>query len=61
MRLGPIGTYTGFDYDAPAERRIDYVMTSPEVSVLRYAVLSDAVDRHFPSDHFPVIAKVLLP
>ena len=61
VRLGPIGTYTGFDYDAPAERRIDYVMTSPEVSVLRYAVLSDAVDRHFPSDHFPVIAKVLLP
>ncbi len=61
VRLGPEGTYTGFDYDAPAERRIDYIMTSPGVRVLRYATLTDAVDNRFPSDHFPVIAEVILP
>ena len=61
VRLGPVGTFTGFDYDAPAERRIDYVMVSEGVQVQRYAVLSDAVDRRFPSDHFPVVAKVILP
>ena len=61
VRLGPVGTFTGFDYDAPAEERIDYILTSRDVNVQRYAVLTDAVDRHFPSDHFPVVAKVLLP
>ena len=61
VRLGPTGTYTGFDYDAPAERRIDYVMVSQGVRVQRYAVLSDAVDRRFASDHFPVVAKIVLP
>ena len=61
VRLGPVGTFTGFDYDAPAERRIDYVMVSEGIEVQRYAVLTDAVDRRFPSDHFPVVAKVILP
>ncbi|MGB3799002.1 MAG: endonuclease/exonuclease/phosphatase family protein [Lewinella sp.] len=61
VRLGPVGTYTGFDYDAPAERRIDYVLVSAGIDVQRYAVLTDAVDRRFPSDHFPVVAKVVLP
>ncbi|WP_116106501.1 endonuclease/exonuclease/phosphatase family protein [Lewinella sp. IMCC34191] len=61
VRLGPVGTFTGFDYDAPAERRIDYIMVSEGVQVQRYAVLTDAIDRRFPSDHFPVVAKVILP
>ncbi|WP_198661754.1 endonuclease/exonuclease/phosphatase family protein [Lewinella sp. IMCC34183] len=61
VRLGPVGTFTGFDYDAPADRRIDYIMTSPGVRVLRYAALTDAVNRSFPSDHFPVMADVVLP
>ena len=61
VRLGPEGTYTGFDYDARPDRRIDYIMTSPDVRVLRFATLTDAVDRRFPSDHFPVVAEVVLP
>ncbi|PPK88798.1 endonuclease/exonuclease/phosphatase family metal-dependent hydrolase [Neolewinella xylanilytica] len=61
VRLGPVGTFTGFDYDAPAERRIDYVMVSEGIEVQRYAVLTDAVDRRFPSDHFPVVAKLVFP
>ncbi|THH41801.1 endonuclease/exonuclease/phosphatase family protein [Neolewinella litorea] len=61
VRLGPEGTFTGFDYDAPAERRIDYIMVSPGVEVLRFATLTDAVNRRFPSDHFPVVAEVVLP
>ena len=60
IRLGPAGTYTGFDYSTPAERRIDYIMVSPDVEVSRFATLTDAVDGRFPSDHFPVLATLHL-
>ncbi len=61
-RLGPAGTFTGFNYDEPAERRIDYIFvsTAPRVEVLRFATLTDAVARHYPSDHFAVMAYLLL-
>jgi Endonuclease/Exonuclease/phosphatase family. len=47
-----------FDWQRPAYQRIDYVFVNEPVEVLKYAVLTDSKDRHYPSDHFPVIAKV---
>ena len=61
IRLGPAGTFTGFDYAAPAERRIDYIMVSPGVEVLKFATLTDAINRRYASDHFAVLAKLRLP
>ena len=62
VRLGPAGTFTGFNYAEPAQRRIDYVMVSqsPKIEVLRFATLTDAVERRYPSDHFAVLAILLL-
>lgn len=62
IQLGPAGTFTGFNYQEPATRRIDYVMVSqtPKVEVLRFATLTDAVDGRYPSDHFAVVAVLLL-
>lgn len=60
VRLGPAGTFTGFAYDEPAVRRIDYVFTGPGVEVRRAATLTDAIDGRFPSDHFPVLAGLRL-
>lgn len=62
IRLGPAGTFTGFNYEAPVQRRIDYIMVSdsPKVEVLRFATLTDAVDSRYPSDHFAVVAVLLL-
>ena len=60
VRLGPTGTFTGFDYSTPAEQRIDYIMVSPGVRVTRFATLTDAIDEHYPSDHFPVVASLHL-
>lgn len=57
---GPVGTFNGFRLDAPLTDRIDYVFVSPNVKVLRYAVLTDSVDHRYPSDHFPVVARVSL-
>lgn len=60
VRLGPAGTFTGFDYATPPRRRIDFVFVSPGVEVLRYAALTDAVDGRFPSDHLPVTTALHL-
>lgn len=58
---GPVGTFTGFKLDAPLLDRIDYIFVSKDSEVLTYAVLTDSVRGHYPSDHFPVLATVVLP
>lgn len=40
--------------------RIDYVMVSPGVEVLKHGILSDRWDQRFPSDHLPVLASLEL-
>jgi endonuclease/exonuclease/phosphatase family metal-dependent hydrolase len=58
---GPVGTFTGFKTDADlSSNRIDYIFVRGEISVLKYAALSDFKDHRFPSDHLPVFAKVRL-
>lgn len=58
---GPLATFNAFDVSKPAQERIDYIFLSPQWQVLRYAVLTDSVDARFPSDHFPVLARLRLP
>jgi len=57
---GPASTWTAFKAIEP-ERRIDYVMVSREVPVLAHAILPDAWDGRFPSDHLPVMAVLAPP
>lgn len=56
---GPEGTFTGFKWNAPMDKRIDYVFVSNHFDVLRYGVLTDAKHQRFPSDHHPVVAQLL--
>lgn len=55
---GPVGTSNGFRFTAPLKHRIDYVFVSKDFEVLKYAVLTDAKDQRYPSDHLPVVATV---
>jgi endonuclease/exonuclease/phosphatase family metal-dependent hydrolase len=57
---GPVGTFNGFKLDAPLRDRIDYIFVSRGSTVLSYAVLTDSLRGRYPSDHFPVLAEVLL-
>ncbi len=57
---GPTSTWTAFRAIEP-DRRIDYVLVSPEVSVRNHAILPDSWDGRFPSDHLPVIAALEAP
>jgi endonuclease/exonuclease/phosphatase family metal-dependent hydrolase len=56
---GPVGTYNGFKFDAPLTSRIDYIFVSREFTVLKYAVLSDAKEQRYPSDHLPVVTDLI--
>ncbi len=57
---GPEGTFNSFKFDAPMDKRIDYIFVSKDFEVLKYGVLTDAKEQRYPSDHQPVVAKVVL-
>lgn len=58
--FGPEGTFNGFKFHEPVTRRIDYIFAGgPTLKVLKYAVLSDSRDCHYPSDHLPVLARLV--
>lgn len=57
---GPEGTFNAFKFDAPMKDRIDYIFLSKQFDVLKYGVLTDANQQRYPSDHQPVVAKVVL-
>lgn len=58
--FGPEGTFNAFKFNEPVVRRIDYVfLNSSQLKVLQHAVLSDSRNCHYPSDHLPVLARLV--
>ncbi len=57
---GPEGTFNNFKLDAPMKNRIDYIFVSKNVTVLKYGVLTDSYNQRYPSDHQPVMVKVVI-
>ena len=55
---GPEGTFNGFAMGQAPGPRIDYIFVGPRIRVLDYAVLTDADGQRYPSDHFPVTARL---
>jgi len=56
--FGPLGTFNGFNFHEPVTRRIDFIFVSKEISVNKYAVLSDSKDCKYPSDHLAVYVDI---
>lgn len=57
---GPEGTFNSFKFDAPLDKRIDYIFVSKNIEVLKYGVLTDAKEQRYPSDHQPVLIKAII-
>ncbi len=57
---GPVGTFNSFDFNAPMKNRIDYIFVSDNIRVLKYGVLTDSKSQRYPSDHQPVVVKLLI-
>ncbi len=56
--FGPKGTFNGFDFTKPVDKRIDYIFVSNGFKVLKSAILSDSKDLRYPSDHLPVFTRL---
>jgi len=57
---GPEGTFNSFKFDAPMDKRIDYIFVSKNIDVLKYGVLTDAKEQRYPSDHQPVLIQAII-
>lgn len=55
-----VGTFNGFAGRTGGDK-IDYVFVSPGIEVLEASIIRDQVEDVYPSDHFPVSAKIRLP
>lgn len=57
----PVGSSTGFTYGRVDGEKIDYVFVPPGIEVLDAAIVRTEKDGRYPSDHFPVTARIRLP
>ncbi len=55
----PAGTFNGFKGENSGDK-IDYIFVLPGTKVLSAAIIRDSMDGRFPSDHYPVLARVVL-
>lgn len=56
-----IGTFNGFQSGVRPGPRIDWIFARGEVEVKDAETLTFSRDGQFPSDHFPVVARINLP
>lgn len=55
---GPEATFNGFEFDKIPQTRIDHIFVDDHWDVLSYVTITDSYSLHYPSDHFPVMAKL---
>lgn len=56
-----VGTFTAFKFGETKGDKIDYVLVPPGTRVLSATILRTSRDGRYPSDHFPVTARIELP
>lgn len=57
---GPTGTFTGFQPKETDDEPIDHIFVKNGVKILKHATISESWNGRFSSDHFPVLAVVVL-
>lgn len=55
----PVGTFTGFKPEAISGDKIDYVFVPPGTEVRDAAIIRTSREGRYPSDHFPVTARIV--
>ncbi len=54
------GTFNGFKFGQTGGEKIDYVLVQPGTDVLDAAIIRTSRNDRYPSDHFPVTARIVL-
>ena len=61
QQRGPaIGTFHNYQGPRPGGARIDWILTRPSAPVISTEIITFSRDGQYPSDHFPVVARVRL-
>jgi endonuclease/exonuclease/phosphatase family metal-dependent hydrolase len=55
-----VGTFSGFKFGQVNGDKIDYVLVQPGTEVLSADIIRTSRNERYPSDHFPVVARVRL-
>lgn len=55
-----VGTFSGFKFGNVEGDKIDYILVQPGTEVMSADIVRFARDGRYPSDHFPVVARVRL-
>ena len=55
-----VGTFSGFVFGETSGPKIDYVLVQPGTQVHEAAIVRTNRDGRYPSDHFPVTARITL-
>lgn len=56
-----VGTFTAFEFGQVNGDKIDYILVQPGTEVLTADIIRTSRNKRYPSDHFPVVARVRLP
>ena len=56
-----VGTFSNFVFGQTMGEKIDYVLVQPGTTVLAAGIVRASQERRYPSDHFPVVARIQLP
>ena len=54
-----VGTFSDFEFGRVHGHKIDYVLAGPGFDVLSARIVRTSRDGRYPSDHFPVVARVV--
>lgn len=55
-----VGTFTGFRYGRVDGEKIDYIFAPPGTDLRSAGIVRTSRDGRYPSDHFPVVARLVL-
>jgi endonuclease/exonuclease/phosphatase family metal-dependent hydrolase len=55
-----VGTFTGFKFGTIEGDKIDYILVQPGTEVMHADIVRFSQNERYPSDHFPVVARVKL-
>ena len=54
--FGGTSTFNGFNITPQENRRIDFIFHNEQLISTKTAIISQLIEQHYPSDHFPVIS-----
>ena len=60
---GPVQTFHGFNYNPEKDNAwagIDFIFFNGDMRILKYDTITDHNGKEYPSDHFPIMAEVIV-